>query len=101
MNHPTLPSSATNRHFSFDYPFHGLFDTADVTPRYENGEFVFECRLRSRKIVLVKMDRSNRWIDVQENSETQLTRVIGSYISDFMRKPNPSFSKPSKAAFPA
>ena len=80
-----IQSSKANQ-FKVDYPYLGLFGTADVTPIEENNETVYECRLRNGKTMLVKKAKQLRkWIDVNLNLDTPLAGVIGMSIEDYLK----------------
>ncbi|HEX2607145.1 MAG TPA: hypothetical protein VHK91_07185 [Flavisolibacter sp.] len=80
-----VPSRKTN-HFTVDYPYYGLFGTAEVNLLYEAGERLFECRLINGAVVCLKKLSAKKWIDTQHNSETPLSAVIGTYIDDFLKE---------------
>ena len=73
--------------FKIDYPYYGLFGSADITAIDRENELVFKCRLLNGTIVyLKKILQSKKWIDTNLNSETPLAMVIGSSIDDFLKK---------------
>ena len=72
--------------FRIDYPYYGLFGTADVTML--NGaseEKVYQCKLRNGKTVLLKKVHQ-KWIDTTSEEETPLSHVIGNSIDEFLKK---------------
>jgi hypothetical protein len=74
-------------HFKIDYPYYGLFGSADITAIDKENEVIFKCRLLNGTIVyLKKLLQSKKWIDTNLNSETPLAKVIGSSIDDFLKK---------------
>jgi hypothetical protein len=81
-----LSEARKKNQFRIDYPYYGLFGTADVTPVDEAAEVVYKCRLLNGSIVfLKKLLQQQRWIDVNLNIETPLSSVLGSSIDDFLR----------------
>ncbi|MFL5771871.1 MAG: hypothetical protein ACJ75F_01855 [Flavisolibacter sp.] len=76
--------------FRIDYPYYGLFGSANVTRLLHDQEMVFECALLNGSIITVKKSGpSNKWIDMAMNHETPLSATIGISIEDFLRKNNP------------
>ena len=81
-----LNGSRIKNQFRIDYPYFGLFGTADVTPVDSDSEVLYKCRLLNGTIVLLKkMLQPKKWIDANLNSETPLSSVIGSSIDDFLK----------------
>ena len=79
-----LDSNNQNR-FKVDYPYFGLFGTADVTLNSDNQDPLFECRLRNGQTIKLKKIEK-KWFDVVLNQVTPLSIVIGSSIDDFLRQ---------------
>ena len=74
-------------HFKIDYPYYGLFGSADITTIHNNNEVIFRCQLLNGTILhLKKLMQQKKWIDLNMNSETPLSAVIGNSIDDFFRK---------------
>ena len=74
-------------HFKIDYPYYGLFGTADITTIDSEEEVIFRCRLLNGTILhLKKLMQQKKWIDLNMNSETPLAAVIGNSIDDFFKK---------------
>jgi len=70
-----------NRLFQVNYPYYGLFGTAEVKVLQQGDDQLFECRLvNGAKLLLKRLNR--KWIDLQSNTETPLAAVIGKYIED-------------------
>jgi hypothetical protein len=76
--------STHKNHFKVDYPYYGLFGTAEVTMRTSHPDKIYECRLKNGTIVLLKKIEK-RWIDTLVNGETPLAAVLGTSIDDFLR----------------
>lgn len=73
--------------FKIDYPYYGLFGSADITAINKENELVFRCKLLNGDIVyLKKLLQSKKWIDDNLNIETPLSNVIGISIDDFLSK---------------
>lgn len=73
-------------HFKIDYPYYGLFGSADITPINDENDVVYKCELLNGNIIfLKKLIQPKRWIDTNLNSETPLSVVIGRYIDDFLK----------------
>ncbi len=86
--HDVLPISdlRTRNEFKIDYPYYGLFGSADVTPIDNNAEVVYKCRLLNGSIVLLKkLLQQRKWIDASLNAETPLSSVLGTSIDDFLK----------------
>jgi hypothetical protein len=82
----TLSDSRKINQFKIDYPYYGLFGTADVTPIDSNSETLYSCKLLNGTILLVKkLLQQRKWVDASLNMETPLSSVIGMYIDDFLR----------------
>ena len=74
-------------HFKINYPYYGLFGTADVTTVSEEDEIIFHCRLLNGTILyLKKLLHQKKWIDLNMNTETPLAAVIGNSIDDFFKE---------------
>ncbi|MFL5740133.1 MAG: hypothetical protein ACJ75B_07940 [Flavisolibacter sp.] len=73
--------------FKIDYPYYGLFGSADITVLQKEEQTLYECRLLNGSIVcLRKQPVVNRWIDAGVNGETPLSITIGEAIDDFLKK---------------
>lgn len=82
----TLNEPATKNHFKVDYPYYGLFGSADITTISNNDEVVYRCRLLNGSIIFVKkLFQSRKWIDANLNLETPLSSIIGVSIDDFLK----------------
>ena len=72
--------------FKVDYPYYGLFGSADITPINAEDEVVYKCKLLNGSIIfLKKLLQPKKWVDANLNSETPLSVVIGRYIDDFLK----------------
>lgn len=72
--------------FKIDYPYYGLFGSADITELNENGETIYKCKLLNGSIILLKKLLSpKKWIDANLNRETALSSIIGMSIDDFLK----------------
>jgi hypothetical protein len=80
----SLLESKQKSHFRVDYPYYGLFGTAEVT-KMSNDEGLYECKLRNGKTVVLKKIHQ-KWVDTLLNDETPLSHVIGVSIDDFLKK---------------
>lgn len=87
MNHLLLTTeTSTTTHFKVDYPYYGLFNSADVTPMKDSKDEVYECKLLNGSIVLLKkLMQPKKWIDASLNTETPLAAVLGMSIEDFLK----------------
>ncbi len=75
--------------FKIDYPYYGLFGTADITDISSDGEVIYKCRLlNGTEMILKKLAQARKWIDAGLNRETPLSAVIGRAIDDFVKKDN-------------
>lgn len=73
--------------FKVDYPYYGLFGSADITTVRNENDIIFRCRLLNGTILYVKkLVQQKKWIDLHLNTETPLSAVIGNSIDDFFRK---------------
>lgn len=72
--------------FKVDYPYFGLFGSAEITPVYEKDEVIYECKLLNGTIIsLKKLFQTKKWIDAGLNLETPLSITIGLSIDDFLK----------------
>jgi hypothetical protein len=72
--------------FKIDYPYYGLFGSADITAISGDNEVVYKCKLLNGSIIfLKKLLQPKKWIDANLNTETPLAVVIGRYIDDFLK----------------
>jgi hypothetical protein len=79
-------SRSQRSHFKIDYPYYGLFGSADITPINGENDVVYKCELLNGSIIfLKKMLQPKKWVDANLNSETPLSIVIGRYIDDFLK----------------
>jgi len=75
-----------NNQFRIDYPYYGLFGSADIKATGDQNETIYECRLLNGTILcLKKLLGVNRWIDKACNEETPLSATIGNAIDDFLK----------------
>lgn len=81
-----LYNGLNRNQFKIDYPYYGLFGSADITTLNENGEIIYRCRLLNGTIILLKkLLGSKQWVDVNLNQETPLSAIIGISIDDFLK----------------
>ena len=72
--------------FKIDYPYYGLFGSADITPIYNENEIIYKCKLlNGSTIFLKKIIQTKKWIDTSLNAETPLSAIIGLSIDDFLK----------------
>jgi hypothetical protein len=72
--------------FRINYPYYGLFGTADVTEIINNSETVFRCRLLNGTVLMIKkIITTAKWVDINLNRETPLSLVLGNSIDDFLK----------------
>ena len=78
--------SMTKGQFKIDYPYYGLFGSADITLVGNENEIVYKCKLLNGSIIfLKKLIQPKKWIDASLDSETPLSAVIGTSIDDFLK----------------
>ena len=72
--------------FKIDYPYYGVFGSADITLISADNETLYKCRLLNGSIIfLKKLLQPKKWVDANLNTETPLSVVIGMYIDDFLK----------------
>jgi hypothetical protein len=72
--------------FKIDYPYYGLFGSAEVTAINNENDIVFKCKLLNGTILyLKKLVQSKKWVDLGVNLETPLASIIGNSIDDFFK----------------
>jgi hypothetical protein len=77
--------SRNRNQFRIDYPYYGLFGSADITIMQE-AEVIYKCQLLNGNIIfLKKLSQARKWIDANLNIETPLSAVIGTSIDDFLK----------------
>ena len=73
--------------FKVDYPYYGLFGTAQVKLVQEQNDKIFECKINNGTVVrLKKMKEAKKWIDLEMNEVTPLSSIIGGSIDDFLKE---------------
>lgn len=73
--------------FKIDYPYYGLFGTADITAIIQADEVIYKCRLlNGSEVLLKKLAGASKWIDTGLDRETPLSNVIGMAIDEFLIK---------------
>ena len=78
---------SNHNQFRIDYPYFGLFGSADITATDDQNELIYECKLLNGSILcLKKILGVNRWIDKACNEETPLSATIGNAIDDFLNR---------------
>jgi len=76
--------------FRIDYPYYGLFGSANIKPLTTNDELVYQCTLlNGSEVMLKKLSPTKKWIDARLNRETPLSAIIGSAIDDFLKESQP------------
>ena len=71
--------------FRIDYPYYGLFGSAQITTITQEAEVLYRCQLLNGTIFfLIKLTQARKWIDANLNMETPLSVVIGTSIDDFL-----------------
>jgi hypothetical protein len=82
----SLTDISNQNQFKVDYPYYGLFGSADVTRIRNSAEVLFKCKLLNGNIILLKkLVQPGRWIDANLDLETPLSIVIGTSIDDFLK----------------
>jgi hypothetical protein len=72
--------------FRIDYPYYGLFGSANITTINNESEVIYKCQLLNGTIIfLKKLAQARKWIDANLNIETPLSTVIGMSIDDFLK----------------
>ena len=72
--------------FKIDYPYYGLFGSADITAIETEQDVTYRCRLLNGMILtLQKQVQPRKWIDLTLNRETPLSYIIGIAIDDFLK----------------
>jgi len=86
MGEAIYPQYSQDQKFRIDYPYYGLFGSADIKPLKESNELIFECKLLNGTILyLKKLMQQQKWIDMSQNNETALSSIIGNSIDDFLK----------------
>jgi len=71
--------------FRIDYPYYGLFRSADIKIIEAEGDVIYQCEiLNGSEVWLKKASSSQRWLEAQSGAETPLARLLGIYIDDYM-----------------
>ncbi len=79
--------SRSRNQFRIDYPYYGLFGSAQITPVEGKDEVLYQCRLLNGSIILLKkLPGAKKWIDAELDQETPLSAIIGRSIEDFLKK---------------
>ena len=79
--------SRNRNQFNIDYPYYGLFGSAQITPIEMSDECLYQCRLLNGNVICIKKQaQAKKWIDTELNQETPLSAVIGRSIEDFLKK---------------
>jgi ribosome assembly protein YihI (activator of Der GTPase) len=71
--------------FRVDYPYFGLFGTADVKMLDKTPDQLFECRLRNGQTVTLKKI-GRKWVDFILDQTTPLSAVLGTSIDDYLKQ---------------
>ena len=71
--------------FRVDYPYYGLFGSAEVTTLTEDNGPLYQCKLLNGSVVVLrKQVQPKRWVDARLERETPLSAVLGNSIDDFL-----------------
>jgi hypothetical protein len=82
-----MGTSTLLNQFRIDYPYYGLFRTADIEVVQAEGDVLFQCKnINGTVIWLKKTAKSQRWLDANVGNETPLATIIGMYIDDHIRR---------------
>jgi hypothetical protein len=72
--------------FRIDYPYYGLFGSAEITPIRSDDEVIYKCKLLNGSIIfLKKLLQAKKWVDANQETETPLSAIIGISIDDFLK----------------
>lgn len=72
--------------FKIDYPYYGLFGSANITTINQEAEVIYKCQLLNGTILFVKkLAQARKWIDANLEMETPLSAVIGNSIDDYFK----------------
>jgi len=87
MKETSFYNDAVNKdQFKIDYPYYGLFGSALITPISEADDILYKCKLLNGTTILIKkLFQSKKWVDAALNTETPLSKIIGSSIDDFLK----------------
>lgn len=80
-----LNESSTWGEFRIDYPYYGLFGSADITPVNNGAELIFKCKLLNGTVIFLRKMAQAKWIDASLNRTTPLSDIIGRSIDDFIK----------------
>jgi hypothetical protein len=76
----------TGSQFRIDYPYYGLFGSAEILLIPNGSEVMFRCTLLNGDILFLrKLTQGKKWIDASLNRTTSLSSVIGQSIDDFLK----------------
>ena len=70
--------------FRIDYPYYGLFRTADIKIIEAEGDVIYQCEIINGSEIWLKKASTQRWLDAQSGAETPLARLLGIYIDDYI-----------------
>lgn len=81
----TFTQNGNGKAFRVDYPYYGLFGSAQISPCLRQDELVFQCQLLNGTVIHLKKTGGPHWIDVDSNAQTPLSLIIGRSIDDFLK----------------
>jgi len=72
--------------FRIDYPYYGLFGSAEISPVVVDDQTAYRCRLLNGIVLTIrKQAQPRKWIDLNLSRETPLSYIIGIAIDDFLK----------------
>ena len=86
MKETSFYTDVNRDQFKIDYPYYGLFGSAQITPISEADDILYRCKLLNGTTILIKkLFQSKKWVDAGLNTETPLSKIIGLSIDDFLK----------------
>jgi hypothetical protein len=80
-----LNESSLRDAFRIEYPYYGLFGSADIMPVENGDDIIFKCTLLNGTIIFIRKMAQAKWIDASLNRTTPLSDIIGRSIDDFLK----------------
>lgn len=72
--------------FKINYPYYGLFGSADITAVEAEEEVIYKCKLLNGTVIFLKKNfQTNKWLDASLDKETALSTIMGGSIDDFLK----------------
>ncbi len=85
MGEMIFTNEARGSQFRIDYPYYGLFGSADILPVDNGNELMYKCKLLNGTIIFLrKLPQVKKWIDASLNRQTPLSDILGRSIDDFL-----------------